>query len=86
MKPKTAFRAIWTFPFLALIRIYQSILSPFLGPACRFTPTCSEYMFQAIKIHGLKGLLMGLKRVGRCHPWGGQGYDPVKPKTPDSVI
>ena len=71
-------RNILAFPFLLLIRAYQWILSPLLGPKCRFTPTCSHYAAEAIKKYGIfKGGWLSLKRIGRCHPWGGQGYDPV---------
>lgn len=66
-------------PFLALIKIYQWVISPILGPnKCRFTPTCSHYAAEALKKHGpFKGLWLAIKRISRCHPWGGQGYDPV---------
>ena len=64
--------------FIGLIRLYQLILSPILGPRCRFQPTCSSYAIDAIKIHGgLKGSWLAIKRIARCHPWGGHGYDPV---------
>ncbi|MFA4180480.1 membrane protein insertion efficiency factor YidD [Xylanibacter rodentium] len=60
------------------IRFYQRCISPLTPPACRFTPTCSEYTRQAIVKYGpLKGVWLGLKRILRCHPWGGRGYDPV---------
>lgn len=60
------------------IIFYQRCISPFTPPSCRFTPTCSEYARQAIKIYGpLKGMYLALKRLLRCHPWGGSGYDPV---------
>lgn len=60
------------------IRFYQVCISPLTPPSCRFTPTCSEYARQAIIKHGpLKGLYLALKRILRCHPWGGSGYDPV---------
>lgn len=66
-------------PFILLIRFYQTVISPIIGPKCRFTPTCSQYGLEAIKKYGpLKGGWMTLKRIGRCHPWGGSGYDPVK--------
>ncbi|MBJ25068.1 MAG: membrane protein insertion efficiency factor YidD [Flavobacteriaceae bacterium] len=66
------------FPFLLLIRIYQSLISPILGPSCRFTPTCSQYAKEALKKHGLfKGLYLTLKRLSSCHPWGKSGHDPV---------
>jgi len=62
------------------IRVYQKLLSPLMGPTCRFQPTCSHYMVQSIEEWGiLKGLWLGLKRIGRCHPWGGHGIDPVPP-------
>lgn len=67
-----------SFPFIVLIKLYQWIISPWLGPKCRYTPTCSHYAEQALKKHGvIKGMWMAIKRVGRCHPWGGSGYDPV---------
>ena len=60
------------------IRFYQLCISPLLGPSCRFTPTCSEYARQAILKHGpVKGLYLAIRRLLRCHPWGGSGYDPV---------
>ena len=64
-----------------LIRFYQMFLSPLLGKNCRFQPTCSSYMLEALKVHGLlKGFWLGAKRISRCHPWGGEGHDPVPPK------
>jgi putative membrane protein insertion efficiency factor len=65
-------------PFILLIKLYQWILSPLLGPKCRYTPTCSNYGLVAFKKYGpIKGFWLTLKRVGRCHPWGGHGHDPV---------
>jgi uncharacterized protein len=64
--------------FLALIKVYQYLLSPILGASCRYTPTCSAYGVEAIKKYGpFKGGWLTLKRIGRCHPWGGHGPDPV---------
>lgn len=64
--------------FVLLIRLYQKLLSPFLGNNCRFHPTCSEYMAQAVTKYGVfKGGWMGVKRIGRCHPMHPGGYDPV---------
>lgn len=64
-----------------LIRIYQRAISPLLPSNCRYTPTCSQYMVEALKTHGmLKGLFLGVKRIFRCNPWGGCGYDPIPPK------
>lgn len=69
---------ILIFPFLLLIRFYQRALSPWLGNNCRFQPTCSSYMYEALRVHGLfKGLYLGVARILRCHPWGASGYDPV---------
>ena len=69
---------ILSLPFIALIKLYQWIVSPMLGPKCRFTPTCSQYAIIALKKHGVfKGLWLTVKRLSRCHPWGGHGYDPV---------
>lgn len=60
------------------INFYQSAVSPYLGHRCRFIPTCSEYMRDAVATDGAaRGLKKGLKRLLRCHPWGGFGYDPV---------
>lgn len=64
--------------FLFLIRFYQLSISPLLGQRCRYLPTCSAYTAQAIQEWGVwKGVWLGLKRISRCHPWGGHGYDPV---------
>lgn len=65
--------------FLVLpIRFYQQFISPLTPPSCRFTPTCSQYAVEALKKHGpLKGLYLAIRRILRCHPWGGHGYDPV---------
>ena len=66
---------------IALIKFYQNCISPLLPNVCRYKPTCSEYFIQALQIHGVwKGSILGIKRILRCHPWGGSGYDPVPPK------
>lgn len=66
-------------PFLGLIKIYKRAISPMLPMACRYTPTCSEYAEQAVRKYGvLKGIVLAAKRLSRCHPWGGSGYDPLK--------
>jgi uncharacterized protein len=63
---------------IVLVRAYQLVLSPFAGGACRFTPSCSDYAIQAIQEHGaVRGLSLALRRVGRCHPLGSSGFDPV---------
>lgn len=63
---------------LFLIRFYQLTLSSIMGRQCRFLPTCSDYARQAIEKHGVwSGGKLALRRIGRCHPWGGDGFDPV---------
>lgn len=63
---------------IAPIVVYRHAISPLLPATCRYTPTCSQYAIEAIKKHGpLKGSFLAAKRIGRCHPWGGHGYDPV---------
>lgn len=63
------------------IRFYQIVISPLMPPACRYQPTCTYYAIEAIQVHGpLAGLWLTIKRICRCHPWGGHGYDPVPPK------
>lgn len=65
---------------LGSIRAYQLTLSPWLGRQCRYEPTCSVYAAEAIREHGAcRGVWLAAKRIGRCHPWGGAGYDPVPP-------
>jgi putative membrane protein insertion efficiency factor len=61
-----------------LVRLYQLLLSPVLPPSCRYLPTCSDYAIEALARHGvLAGTWLTLRRLARCHPWGGSGYDPV---------
>ncbi len=75
------FTKILAYPFILLVRFYQVGISPFTPSACRYTPTCSSYMLEALKVHGLfRGGWLGLKRILSCHPWGGSGYDPVPEK------
>jgi putative membrane protein insertion efficiency factor len=75
---------------IVLVRAYQLTLSPFLqviggpGGGCRFLPSCSEYLLQALRLHGARrGLILGLRRLAKCHPWGGCGCDPVPDKLPN---
>ncbi|HXL59018.1 MAG TPA: membrane protein insertion efficiency factor YidD [Chitinophagaceae bacterium] len=69
---------ILSYPFILLIKFYQYVISPAIGPKCRFTPTCSQYAIQALKKYGLlKGSWLAVKRISRCRPGGGSGYDPV---------
>lgn len=73
-----SFLKILALPFIALIRVYQLVISPLLGPKCRFTPTCSHYAVEAFRKYGVfKGFWLSVRRISRCHPWGGHGYDPV---------
>ena len=69
---------------IAMLSAYKRYLSPLLPPACRFHPTCSEYMAEALRVHGLgRGLWLGARRLGRCHPWHPGGFDPVPPRKGD---
>ena len=71
-------RKVFAWPALILIRFYKICISPYLGSHCRYTPTCSQYAYEAITKYGiLKGGWLALRRLLRCHPWGGSGYDPV---------
>ena len=66
---------------ILIIKTYQITLSPLIGSNCRFHPTCSEYTIQAVKEHGVyRGLILGVKRISKCHPFGDKGYDPVPDK------
>ncbi|PHV11794.1 membrane protein insertion efficiency factor YidD [Chitinimonas sp. BJB300] len=63
---------------IALVQLYRYAISPFLGPNCRFTPTCSQYAIDALRCHGARrGGWLTIRRLCRCHPWGGHGHDPV---------
>jgi hypothetical protein len=67
---------------IALVRFYQVAISPWTPPTCRFTPSCSSFAVGALEAHGTaRGVWLTLRRLGRCHPWGGHGYDPVPPRT-----
>jgi hypothetical protein len=69
---------IVAWPLLGLVWLYRRVLSPFMGVNCRFEPSCSEYASEALRQYGgFRGGWLALKRLGRCHPWGGSGYDPV---------
>ena len=71
-------KIIITFVLILPIKCYQVILSPLFPQSCRFTPTCSQYAEESIKSHGLfRGIKLSVKRLARCHPWGGSGHDPV---------
>ncbi|MCH5232132.1 MAG: membrane protein insertion efficiency factor YidD [Muribaculaceae bacterium] len=63
---------------IVLVKFYQNAISPHFPPACRYTPTCSEYAVEALRKYGaVKGLWLAVKRICRCNPFGGSGYDPV---------
>ncbi len=73
-------------PLIQLVRAYQVAISPWLGTRCRFQPTCSSYAMTALTRHGIwRGSWLSMRRIGRCHPWGGEGYDPV-PDSSDKPI
>jgi len=73
-------------PMLGLVWFYRLAISPWLGNNCRYDPSCSEYTMDALRIHGaFHGSWLAAKRIGRCHPWGGSGYDPVPEKQEDRV-
>ena len=73
-----AISRLLAWPLLLLVQLYRYTLSPLLGVNCRYTPTCSAYAIEALKKHGaFRGTWLAAKRIGRCHPWGGSGYDPV---------
>ncbi len=66
----------------AIVQFYKKFISPLTPASCRFQPTCSSYMLEAIELHGaIRGFWLGIKRIAKCHPWGGSGYDPVPGKS-----
>ena len=70
---------IFTYTLIKFIKIYKYLISPLIGPSCRYLPTCSEYTIEAINTHGVfKGILKGTCRILRCNPLGSSGYDPIK--------
>lgn len=82
----TAVSRILARPLIGLVKFYRVAISPWLGMNCRYQPTCSSYAIEALQVHGArKGGWLALKRIGRCHPWGGSGYDPVPGTGPGSV-
>lgn len=77
-KFKDILKRVTSFPLVLLVLFYRTCISPFTPPSCRFVPTCSEYALQALRKYGpIKGSWLALKRILRCHPGGGSGYDPV---------
>ena len=76
--------SIFTHILIKFIKIYKYFISPFIGPSCRYLPTCSEYSIEALKTYGFsKGLILSFKRIMSCHPWGNSGFDPVKKEIED---
>ena len=74
----SAFSRAMSWPLIGLVKLYRLTISPWLGMNCRFQPTCSSYAIEALQVHGVvKGGWLAIRRIGRCHPWGGSGYDPV---------
>lgn len=77
-KLKEIIRKVSIFPFVVIIKFYKRCISPYTPATCRFTPTCSQYALEAFQKYGLfKGLYLSVRRILRCHPLGGSGYDPV---------
>ena len=69
---------LFVFILIVPVKLYQWVISPWIGPSCRYTPSCSVYTIEALKKHGpLKGLWLAVKRIASCNPWGGSGHDPV---------
>lgn len=78
MKTGELLKKVFNAPFILLIQFYRHCISPLTPPSCRFVPTCSQYALEAFRKYGpLKGFWLSLKRILRCHPLGGSGYDPV---------
>lgn len=81
-----AFGRLLAWPLLGLVALYRLLISPWLGNNCRFEPSCSAYAMEALRTHGaFRGTWLAVRRIGRCHPWGGSGYDPVPEKEKDPV-
>lgn len=82
--PNTVSKVL-AWPLVQLVRLYRLLISPWLGANCRFEPTCSSYTIEALQTYGvLKGTALAAKRIGRCHPWGESGYDPVPRKNEEN--
>jgi putative membrane protein insertion efficiency factor len=80
-------KKILIFPFIILVKFYQVAISPYMPASCRYSPTCSHYTLEALEKHGLfKGGWLAIKRISSCHPWGGEGYDPVPDKKKSKTV
>ena len=78
---------IFIYPLIFIIKIYQFIVSPLIGKNCRYLPSCSQYSIESLKIHGLfRGLFLAIKRILRCHPFGGHGFDPIPKRKHNKVL
>ena len=75
------------YPLIFIIKIYQCIFSPLIGKNCRYLPTCSEYAIESLKSHGLlRGLFFAIKRISKCNPFGGHGFDPISKRKQNKIL
>ena len=78
---------IFIYPLIFIIKIYQFIVSPFIGQNCRYLPTCSEYAIESLKLHGLlRGSFFVIRRILKCHPFGGHGFDPIPKRKQNKIL
>ena len=78
---------ILIYPLIFIIKIYQFIFSPLIGKNCRYLPTCSEYAIESLKLHGLlRGSFFAIRRILKCHPFGGHGFDPIPKRKKNKVL
>lgn len=78
---------IFIYPLIFIIKIYQFIFSPLIGKNCRYLPTCSEYAIESLKLHGLlRGSFFAIRRILKCHPFGGHGFDPIPKRKQNKVL
>ena len=78
---------IFIYPLIFIIKIYQFIISPLIGQNCRYLPTCSEYAIESLKLHGLlRGSFFAIRRILKCHPFGGHGFDPIPKRKQNKVL
>ena len=78
---------IFIYPLIFIIKIYQFIVSPLIGQNCRYLPTCSEYAIESLKLHGLlRGSFFTIRRILKCHPLGGHGFDPIPKRKQNKIL
>jgi len=78
---------IFIYPLIFIIKIYQFIISPLINQNCRYLPTCSEYAIESLKLHGLlRGSFFAIRRILKCHPFGGHGFDPIPKRKQNKVL